>query len=73
MIGESKEQIAEQTNKGLVAFRDALVVFMLVLVTNLLQVQYPPTPEVCWQPLLAGLLMGIVSYMRALGIQKPEQ
>lgn len=73
MIGESQNQENESPNKAFIAFRDALVVFLLILVTNLIAVQGVPTPEQVWKPFLAGLLMGIISYMHALGIKKPEE
>ena len=73
MIGESQNQENESPNKAFIAFRDALVVFALILVTNLIAVQGVPTLEQVWKPFLAGLLMGIISYMHALGIKKPEE
>ena len=73
MIGESQNQENESPNKAFIAFRDALVVFLLILVTNLIAVQGVPTLEQIWKPFLAGLLMGIISYMHALGIKKPEE
>jgi uncharacterized membrane protein len=72
MIGDGKNETQQQTNKEFVALRDAFVVFLLVLITHLLAVPYPPNPEVVWIPFLTGLLMGIISYMRALGIKSPE-
>ena len=73
MIGESKNQIANDDHKGLTALRDAFVVFLLVLVTRLIEVGYPPTVDVVYPAFLAGLLMGIFSYMASMGIKKPEQ
>ena len=73
MIGESKSDIANNDKKGLTAIRDAIVVFLVVLVTKLLEVGYPPTVEAVYPSLLAGLLMGIISYMTAMGIKKPEE
>jgi hypothetical protein len=73
MIGESKQTISEDLHRELTAIRDALVVFFLVLITRMLEVGYPPTVETVYQPLLAGFLMGIVSYMTSMGIKKPEQ
>jgi len=73
LIGESQNQENESPNKAFIAFRDALVVFALILVTNLIAVQGVPTLEQIWKPFLAGLLMGIISYMHALGIKKPEE
>lgn len=73
MIGESKSDIASNDSKGLTALRDAIVVFLLMLITKLLEVGYPPTIEVVYPSFLAGLLMGIISYMTSMGIKKPEQ
>lgn len=72
MIGESKEDIAQQPNKGLIALRDALVVFFLFLITRLVEAGYPPSVEVLYTSALAGGLMALISYMRSLGIKKPE-
>lgn len=73
LIGETKNNIDPEQNKAIIALRDAFVVFLLVLVTNLISVGYPPTVEQVYQPLLASILMGIISYMHALGIKKPEE
>lgn len=73
MIGESQTQKNENPNIAYIAFRDAFVTFLLILVTNLIAVQGVPTLEQIWKPFLAGLLMGIISYMHALGIKKPEE
>jgi hypothetical protein len=73
VIGESKNQIANDEHKGRTALRDAFVVFLVVLVTELIKIGYPPTIDVVYPAFLAGLLMGIISYMTAMGIKKPEQ
>ena len=73
MIGESKNQIANDNHKGLTALRDAIVVFLLILITRLTEIGYPPTIDVVYPAFLAGLLMGIFSYMASMGIKKPEQ
>jgi len=73
VIGESKSDIASNDNKGLTAIRDAIVVFLLVLITKLLEIGYPPTIEAVYPSFLAGLLMGIISYMAAMGIKKPQE
>ena len=72
MIGETRSDMNPEQNKGVIALRDAFVVFLVVLITNLAAVGYPPTVEVLYTSTLAGLLIGIVSYMHALGIKKPE-
>lgn len=73
MIGESKNQIANDDKKGLTAIRDAIIVFLLVLITRLAEIGYPPTIDVVYPAFLAGLLMGIVSFAAAMGIKKPVE
>jgi len=73
VIGESQTSADPEQNKAIIALRDAIVVFLLFLITNLLKAGYPPTIEAVYTALLAGLLMGIISYMHALGIKKPEE
>ena len=72
MIGETRNSLDPEESKARVAVRDALVVFLLVLVSSLLTAGYPPTAEVLYTSGLSGLMMGILSYMHAMGIKKPE-
>jgi len=72
VIGETRSTMDPEESKGKIALRDAFVVFLVVLVSNLLTAGYPPTIEVLYTSVLSGLLMGIVSYMHALGIKKPQ-
>jgi len=65
--------VQAQTQMSLVALRDAIVVFLLILVTKLIEVGYPPEIGAIYMAFLGGLLMGIISYMHALGIKKPEE
>jgi len=73
MIGESQKSSENGVNKGLIALRDSIIVFFLFLITRLVEAGYPPTIEVVYTCFLAAALMAIISYMHALGIQKPEQ
>jgi len=72
MIGETRSSIDPAESKSTIALRDAVVVFLVVLVANLLKAGYPPTVEVLYTSVLSGVFMGIVSYMHALGIKKPR-
>lgn len=73
MIGESQKSQTDEPNKGLIALRDAFVVFVLFLVTRLIEVGYPPTAEIVYMPLLSAVLMAVISYMHSMAIKKPEQ
>ena len=72
MIGETRNNMDPEESKAKVAVRDALVVFLMVVVSNLLTAGYPPSLEILYNSGLAGLFMGILSYMHARGIKKPE-
>ena len=72
MIGQSKEQIAVDKNKEKTALKDAFVTFMMVLVSSLIAAGFPPTLQVLYTSGLAGLFIGITSYMNAYRIQKPS-
>jgi len=72
MIGESVGTLNQNANKGLIALRDAIIVFLLLLVTGLIETPGVPTLETFYRAVLPALLMGIISYMHALGIKKPE-
>lgn len=60
-------------SKAQIALRDAFVVFLLILFTQLLAFGYPPQLEAIYISVLTGGLQGIISYMHALGIQRPEE
>jgi len=72
VIGETRSLMDPEESKAKIALRDAFVVFLVVLTSNLLAAGYPPTWEVLYTSFLSGLLMGIISYMHALGIKKPQ-
>jgi len=73
MIGESQNDMDPVESKAKIALRDALVVFLLVLFTQLLAAGYPPSLEALYISGLTGGLQGIISYMHAMGIKKPEK
>lgn len=73
MIGETREELKTASSKTIIAVRDALVVFFLLLVTKLIDIGYPPTVEAVYTAILPAILMGIISYMHAAGIEKPLQ
>jgi len=72
MLGETRDDLDPEESKAKIALRDAFIVFLFTLISNLLSYGYPPTPEALYASMLSGLLVGIVSYMHALGIKKPE-
>jgi len=73
VIGENRNQINPEASKSKIALRDAFVVFLMVLITQLLAEGYPPTIKALYIALLTGAAMGVLSYMHALGIKKPEE
>jgi hypothetical protein len=72
MIGQNSMQIATDGSKAKTAIRDAIVVFIFALVSGLIAAGYPPTMQVLYTSGIAGVFMGITSYMYALGIKKPD-
>lgn len=72
MIGETRRNIDPEESKAKIALRDGCVVFLLVLFTQLLAYGYPPQPEPVYISLLTGAIQGIISYMHAMGIEKPK-
>ena len=73
MIGESCSSINPNESKAKIALRDAFVVFLLVLFTQLLAYGYPPRVEALYVSILTGGIQALISYMHALGIKKPEE
>lgn len=73
MIGETREDLDQNSSKAKIALRDALVTFLYVLIAGLLTAGYPPTLEVLYTSGLSAALMGITSYMHARGIEKPPE
>lgn len=73
MIGRTQNNIDPEESKAKIALRDAAVIGLLNFVSGLLAFGYPPTPEVLYMTGLTALLTGIVSYMHALGIKKPQE
>lgn len=73
MIGETQNNMNPEESKAKIAVRDALVIFLLILFTQLLAYGYPPKLEVLYISVLTGGLQGLLSYMHALGIRKPEE
>lgn len=71
MIGDSRESINASESKAKIAFRDAIIVFLLILVTKLMEAGFPPTIEALYYAFLGAILMGIISYMYSLGIKRP--
>ena len=71
MIGQNRAQIADDRNKEITAIKDSFVTFLFVLLSALIANGYPPTLQVIYTSGLAGLFMGVVSYMNAYRIQKP--
>lgn len=72
MIGESRSDMNPDQSKSGIAIRDAFIVFVITLVSNLLTAGYPPRPEILYTATLAAALAGAVSYAHALGIEKPQ-
>lgn len=72
MIGETRSSINPEEPKAKIALRDAFVVFLLVLFTQLLAYGYPPQFEAVYISLLTGAIQGLISYMHAIGIEKPK-
>lgn len=73
MLGETRSSINPNESKAQIALRDALVVFLLILFTQMLAFGYPPKVETLYISFLTGGIQGLISYMHALGIKKPEE
>jgi hypothetical protein len=52
------------------ALEDSLVVMALTSVTALVAVGYPPSVSALYVPMLSAVVIGIITYMKARGIQK---
>ena len=72
MIGQTTTEVQNDMHKELTAIKDAIVVFLLVLVSNLVTAGYPPSGQVLYSSALAGLLAGLTSYAYTMGIKKKE-
>ena len=70
MIGQSEAEIANDEHAGRTAIRDAIIVFLLVLIASLLAAGYPPRIEVLYTSLLAAGLEGVTSYANALRVKR---
>ena len=73
MIGQNAQQILDDKKKSITAIKDAFVTFLFVLLSALIAAGFPPTLQVLYTSGLAGLFMGVVSYMNAYRIQKPSK
>jgi hypothetical protein len=73
MIGETRSDLADGMSPYLVVLRDAIVVFLIVLLSRLMTAGYPPPPEVLYQSTLTAAFTAIVSYAHASGIKQPEK
>jgi len=60
-------------NKWKIAIRDALVVFLISLTSNLLTYGYPPTREAVYMSMLTALLMFALSLAHTWKVQAPER
>ena len=72
MIGESREQ-TNGHSKSIIALRDALVIFFIVLFSNLLVNGYPPTLALVYGAAIAAALTALTSYAHARGITAPKK
>lgn len=70
LIGQNNEEIANDQHPELTAIRDAIVVFLLVLIASLLAAGYPPRVEILYTSGLAAALEGITSYANAMRIKR---
>lgn len=70
LIGQSSEDIANDPHPEITAIRDAIVVFLLVLIASLLAAGYPPKVEILYTSGLAAALEGITSYANAMRIKR---
>ena len=71
MIGQSSSDVKADNSKEITAIRDALVSFLLVLLSTLLSHGYPPQMADVYTALLSAAFIGITSYAIAMGIKKP--
>jgi len=60
-------------NKWVIALRDAIIVFLISLTSNLLTYGYPPTHEAVYMSILTALLMFALSLAHAWKVQAPER
>jgi len=60
-------------NKWIIAIRDALVVFLISLTSNLLTYGYPPTKEAAYMSILTALLMFALSLAHTWKVQAPRR
>jgi len=72
MLMCSNEEV-KAGNKWKIAIRDALIVFLISLTSNLLTYGYPPTKEAIYMSLLTALLMFALSLAHAWKVQAPER
>jgi len=74
MIGDPHDtKPIRRRDAAKIAVRDAVVTGVYVLVANLAALGYPPTLPGVYSALLAAILMGLTSYMRAEKITVPPQ
>jgi len=72
MLMCSSEEVKAES-KWIIAIRDASVVFLISLTSNLLTYGYPPTKEAIYTSLLTALLMFALSLAHAWKVQAPER
>jgi len=60
-------------NKWIIALRDAIIVFLISLTSNLLTYGYPPSYEGLYMSILTALLMFALSLAHAWKVQAPER
>jgi len=72
MLMQSSSEIKKK-NRWIIALRDALVVFLISLTSNLLTYGYPPTEEAVYMSILTALLMFSLSLAHAWKVQAPRR
>jgi len=72
MLMQSSSEIKGK-NKWVIAIRDALIVFLISLTSNLLTYGYPPTHEAVYMSMLTALLMFALSLAHTWKVQAPER
>lgn len=76
MIGQDNAQVQADGSKAKTALRDAFIIFLITLLSQLSTAGFPPSIAVVYNALIAGGLTAVISYAYAVGVkrnQTPQQ
>ena len=72
MIGQNKEQMNTDGASAKTALRDAFIIFLITLLSQLSTAGFPPNIEVVYNALIAGGLTAVISYAYAVGVKRQQ-